>query len=76
MILVNRHRYPLSILLSIVFFSILFSSCNSAPDEVPFPQKELSYSKPVSVPMVFTAEKKTGMGYRKARRGNSCNKKI
>ena len=58
MIQLNRQRYQLSILLSIVFFTILFSSCNTLPNEIPFPQKGLSYNKPVSVPMVFTPEKK------------------
>lgn len=58
MIQLNRQGYQLSILLSIVFFTVLFASCNSVPDNIPFPQKELSYNKPVSVPMVFTPKKK------------------
>ncbi len=58
MIQLTLYRYQISISFSIVFFTILFSSCNSVPDEKPFPQKEISYNKPVTVPMVFTPEKK------------------
>ncbi len=43
---------------SIIFFGILFSSCNTIPDNIAFPDNELSYTKPVSVPLVFTTEKK------------------
>ena len=41
-----------------IFFAFLFSSCNTVPDSIPFPKKELSYAKPVSIPMVFAPEKK------------------
>ncbi|MBI3720096.1 MAG: hypothetical protein HY252_16045 [Sphingobacteriales bacterium] len=34
-----------------------FSSCNSESD-IPFPEKELSYTQPVTVPLKFSAEKK------------------
>ena len=46
------------IFFSIVFFATLISSCNTVPDNIPFPEKELSYTKPISVPLVFTTEKK------------------
>ena len=54
----NRQRYQFSTLLPTVFFTVLFGSCNSVPDDKLFPQKELSYNKPVSVPLGFTPEKK------------------
>ena len=54
----NRQSYQFSTLLLTVFFSILLSSCNSVPDDIPFSQKELSYKKGVRIPMIFTPEKK------------------
>lgn len=42
----------------ISFFLFLLASCNNGSDEIPFPQKELGYAQPVTVPLKFTAEKK------------------
>ncbi|MCW3118758.1 MAG: hypothetical protein JWM28_2840, partial [Chitinophagaceae bacterium] len=41
---------------SLVFLTLL--SCNNHPGDIPFPEKELGYSQPVTVPLQFTAEKK------------------
>jgi signal transduction histidine kinase/ligand-binding sensor domain-containing protein len=37
---------------------ITLVSCNNNPDQIPFPEKELGYSQPVSVPLQFSEEKK------------------
>ncbi|MBI2731581.1 MAG: hypothetical protein HYX40_12680 [Sphingobacteriales bacterium] len=44
-------------LLIIAFILIGFSSCNNSTN-IPFPEKELSYTQPVTVPLKFSAEKK------------------
>ena len=46
---------------------IILFSCNDRPDEIPFPENELGYSQPVTVPLQFTAEKK--LTWDTARRG-------
>ena len=39
------------------FLLIILFSCNYNPGEIPFPEKELGYAQPVTVPLQFTAEK-------------------
>ena len=57
MIQLNRQKHQFNTLLSIQFFTVLFASCISVPDDIPFPQKELNYNKPMSVPLVFSPGK-------------------
>ena len=54
----NKSMYLICIFFSVVLFGILFSSCNAVPDSIPFPRNEFSYAKPVSVPLIYTPEKK------------------
>ncbi|MES1213917.1 MAG: two-component regulator propeller domain-containing protein [Bacteroidota bacterium] len=46
---------PPLLLASLVFIAL---SCNNNSGEIPFPEKELGYSQPVTVPLKFSEEKK------------------
>ena len=41
---------------ALVIALIIFSSCNNS-EKIPFPENELGYSKPVTVPLVFSSNK-------------------
>src|SRR6478736_3841663 len=49
---------PFCAVLTAATFVIFLVSCNNNPDEVPFPENELGSSRPVAVPLQFSAEKK------------------
>ena len=51
----NFFCYPI-IILSLVLITLF--SCNFNSDEIPFPEKELGYTQPVTIPLKFSAEKK------------------
>ena len=51
-----RTKLSLTRLVAIISSSIFFLSCNNVSN-IPFPQKELGYSQPVSMPLVFSAAK-------------------
>ncbi len=51
----NFFCYPI-IILSLVLITLF--SCNFNSDETPFPEKELGYTQPVTIPLKLSAEKK------------------
>ncbi|RTL57584.1 MAG: hypothetical protein EKK37_16245 [Sphingobacteriales bacterium] len=53
----TKTRQLYSLLPVIAFVLIIFSSCNIATN-IPFPEKEMGYTQPVSVPLKFSPEKK------------------
>ena len=50
----NTHKYFLERLLTIICTSVILFSCNNTA-EVPFPEKELGYSQPVTSPLQLGA---------------------
>ena len=67
---------PFWAVLTAVILVIILVSCNNSSDEVPFPENELGSSRPVTVPLQFSAEKK--MTWDTVRHGdiNSSIKKL
>jgi hypothetical protein len=53
-----KHNFFCYSIIIVNLVSITLFSCNYHPGEIPFPEKELSYSQPVTVPLQFTPEKK------------------
>ena len=49
---------PFIAVLTVVIFVNILVSCNNNSEEVPFPDNELVSSRPVAVPLQFSAEKK------------------
>lgn len=47
-----------SCFIAISFFLLVLASCNNTPDEITFPQAELGYTQPETIPLKFTPEKK------------------
>ena len=52
-----KNQQPPIRLIAAAFVLLTFLSCNNSGD-VPFPEKEMGYSQPVTVPLKFSAEKK------------------
>ena len=53
----DKNKYSFCRLTAIFFALTVFLSCNNSGD-IPFPEKELGYSQPVTVPLVFSDTKK------------------
>ena len=69
----NFFCYPI-IILSLVLITLF--SCNFNSDEIPFPEKELGYTQPVTIPLKFSSEKKIKLGYCQPGRCTTGNKEI
>jgi hypothetical protein len=54
----TKHKISFPALFLATFLSVTFISCNNNSGNIPFPEKELGYSQPVSIPLQFSEEKK------------------
>ena len=54
----TKHTISFPALFLATFLTTIFTSCNNNSGNIPFPEKELGYSQPVTVPLQFSEEKK------------------
>ena len=54
----TKHKISFAALFLATFLFVTFISCNNNSGNIPFPENELGYSQPVSMPLQFSEEKK------------------